>query len=422
MKWMIRLCVANMMQRKSRTFLTAFGVAIGVISVVCMFGLGIGMKHFLLKDLKSESVLEITVTGRMDGKNKNHMLTDRKLHEFSRMKEVKSVYPVYRVDSMISYGCYTAYYNSIIGIPEEELEKMKLKSGTYQRHGSKPQLYFGGKMNTMFYDDSMTVTLKDDGVKTEELLGKRVKMNLFFEEDFEESLRVGGVFVTDDGKEEIDENVYCNLDILRKYLQKYGDVASGQPVDEDGNPRYSDWIYPQAVVTVYDMDHVDSVLKKLQDMGFQTENNKKSLESTKEKLKMVQALLGGIGMVALLVAVIGIGNTMMTSMYDRILDIGILKVLGCDPDELLCMFFMESGLISAVGGVMGIICSFGTMQIINRALVHSFHLSKGIHIAILPWWLLMASLAGSVLLGVLAGYFPSRWAVRQKPICMLQKQ
>lgn len=42
----------------------------------------------------------------------------------------------------------------------------------------------------------------------------------------------------------------------------------------------------------------------------------------------MQLLLGGIGMIALVVAVIGISNTMTTSVFDRINEIGILKVLG----------------------------------------------------------------------------------------------
>lgn len=67
---------------------------------------------------------------------------------------------------------------------------------------------------------------------------------------------------------------------------------------------------------------------------------------------MIQLLLGGIGMIALIVAVIGISNTMTTSVFDRVNEIGILKVLGRDIDELRLLFLMEAAVIGLVGGVL----------------------------------------------------------------------
>ena len=61
-------------------------------------------------------------------------------------------------------------------------------------------------------------------------------------------------------------------------------------------------------MTVDNIDHVDSTVKKLQDMGYTTENEKEYLDTIQKYLKMVQLLLGGIGAIALIVAVIGINN------------------------------------------------------------------------------------------------------------------
>ena len=87
-------------------------------------------------------------------------------------------------------------------------------------------------------------------------------------------------------------------------------------------------------------------------MGYTTENEKEYLDTIQKYLKMVQLLLGGIGAIALIVAVIGISNTMTTSVFDRINEIGVLKVLGCDPDELQLLFLTEAGIIGAAGGIM----------------------------------------------------------------------
>ncbi len=141
----------------------------------------------------------------------------------------------------------------------------------------------------------------------------------------------------------------------------------------------------------------------------------------KKTMKLVQLLLGGIGMIELVVAVIGISNTMTTAVYDRINEIGILKVLGCDLDELLYLFLLESGILGAVGGIVGIAVSYGIRGIINKLGVILLEFAKGTQLAVIPWWLVVAAVVFSTVLGILAGYFPARWAVKLKPIDAVRK-
>ena len=79
----------------------------------------------------------------------------------------------------------------------------------------------------------------------------------------------------------------------------------------------------------------------------------------------VQAVLGGIGAVSLLVAAIGIANTMMMSIYERTKEIGVMKVLGCSLENIRTMFLIEAGVIGFVGGVVGVALSYGVSAIIN---------------------------------------------------------
>lgn len=157
-------------------------------------------------------------------------------------------------------------------------------------------------------------------------------------------------------------------------------------------------------------------------MGFQTENNKELLDSMQREIKIVQFLLGGIGMIALVVAVIGIGNTMTTSVYDRINEIGILKVLGCDPDELLYLFLLESGILGGLGGLIGIIISYGMTELgVNKLAVKLLNMPKGTELAVIPLWLVASAFFFAVILGVLAGFFPAKWAAKLKPIEAVRK-
>ena len=76
-----------------------------------------------------------------------------------------------------------------------------------------------------------------------------------------------------------------------------------------------------------DMDHVIEVQKAISNMGYEANSQMEWLEQSKQQSNMIQAALGGIGAVSLLVAAIGIANTMMMSIYERTKEIGVLKVL-----------------------------------------------------------------------------------------------
>ena len=207
------------------------------------------------------------------------------------------------------------------------------------------------------------------------------------------------------------------MDSLKSLLRKVSADGKlyGQPVDGNGN-SYREFVYTSAVAIVDDINNVDAMVKKLQDMGYQTENSKEYLDTIQKYLKMIQLLLGGIGMIALIVAVIGISNTMTTSVFDRVNEIGILKVLGCDIDELRLLFLMEAAVIGLVGGVLGVLSSYGVRIVVNKAAVSMFNLAKETQIAMIPWWLALTGVLGSVILGVAAGYFPARWASKLRPI------
>ena len=208
-------------------------------------------------------------------------------------------------------------------------------------------------MASMFFDQNTGETFADiEGKKADAFIGERLK-TVFVDSEENVSARLKVAAVTDGGDyDESSQQIYCNIDTLIRMLKRNssdGKIA-GQPVDADGN-AYKDFIYSSAVVTVDSIDNVDAVVKRLQDMGFQTQNSKEYLDMIKRNVKMIQILLGVVGMIALVVAVIGISNTMTTSVFDRVNEIGILKVLGCDPDELRQVFLFEAGLLGLLGGV-----------------------------------------------------------------------
>ena len=152
----------------------------------------------------------------------------------------------------------------------------------------------------------------------------------------------------------VTQSIYCDIDVLRAYLKKHaaqGNVL-GQPLDKNGN-AYTLWVYSSVVVEVGKMEDVEFVVKKLQDMGYQTTNMKEYRDTAMRTVRMLELLLGGIGLISFLVAAIGISNTMTTAVYDRVAEIGTLKVLGCEKRELMAMILLEAGIYGLVGGACG---------------------------------------------------------------------
>ena len=124
--------------------------------------------------------------------------------------------------------------------------------------------------------------------------------------------------------------VYVDLDKLKTQLKQVfkKKPIPGQPTNKKGKP-YNYFVYEEATVNVDDMDHVIEVQKAISNMGYEANSQMEWLEQSKQQSNMIQAALGGIGAVSLLVAAIGIANTMMMSIYERTKEIGIIKVLGC---------------------------------------------------------------------------------------------
>ena len=81
-----------------------------------------------------------------------------------------------------------------------------------------------------------------------------------------------------------------------------------------------------------------------------------------------------------------------------------------------------SGALGGLGGLIGIGCSFLLIRfVLNPVAVKMLSLEAGTTLAVLPFWLILAAFAFSVLLGLLAGFFPAKWAAKLKPIDAVRK-
>ena len=200
-----------------------------------------------------------------------------------------------------------------------------------------------------------------------------------------------------------------------------GRAIPGQPTTKSGKP-YKEFCYSYAQVKVDELDQVNAVAEMIRGMGYEVETNAEYLETMKSQFAIVQAVLGGIGAVSLLVAAIGIANTMMMSIYERTKEIGVMKVLGCRLSNIRTMFLMEAAAIGLIGGAVGNLLSFGMSGAINFITGRGAAMGFDGNISYIPWWLVLLSMGFAVMVGVTAGYFPARRAMRLSPLAAIRSE
>nr|WP_317845706.1 ABC transporter permease [Bacillus sp. S3] len=124
-------------------------------------------------------------------------------------------------------------------------------------------------------------------------------------------------------------------------------------------------------------------------------------------------MLGGIASISLLVGGIGIMNIMLVSVSERTKEIGIRKAIGAKRRDVLLQFLIEAIVLSALGGLVGILLGLGLGKIISSLMDMSISFSAPV---------ILFSFLFSLLVGVVFGVFPANKASKLNPIQALRYQ
>jgi ABC-type antimicrobial peptide transport system permease subunit len=136
-------------------------------------------------------------------------------------------------------------------------------------------------------------------------------------------------------------------------------------------------------------------------------------------------LLGCVGTVALVVAALGIVNTLLMSVLERYQEIGIYKAIGASDGDLLVMFLTEASILGFLGGLGGLllgrVVSWGLGVAVNYY-ARTQGVEEHLFVFAFPVWLLAGVVVFSILISVLAGVYPAIRAARVDPIRALRAE
>ncbi|MBP0979362.1 MAG: ABC transporter permease [Oscillospiraceae bacterium] len=223
--------------------------------------------------------------------------------------------------------------------------------------------------------------------------------------------------------------ILVDINTAKTLIREAKKLNKETSTDDSDIPEF---IYESVIIEANNIDHVLDITKELKKMGYEVYNLMSTIENEQLRARSNQFILGLLGCLALLVSTISISNTMITSVYERTKEIGIMKVLGCKIGNIQIMFLIESGIIGLFGGLIGVSSSYLLSNFMNKLVAGEVEnmgvfaniisnyiegmktdmsfLSSGdiaMKVAVVDPKLCLLVILGTTLLGLIAGYFPS---------------
>lgn len=442
---LLKMSCANLWRRKLRTFLTMLGVVIGTSSIILMLSLGFAMDASFKESLQQMGSLNtIQVYRSFDYYSGSGAKTGRELKldesavaSFQKIPGVEAVMPIKNAYLRVIDGKMVGDV-SVIGIDPALMETFDFQAeeGRLLMAQDKDAMVFGKQVAFSFRNPRQknqyppTRVIRMGGNAPGEIEEPEPPVNLINDRlmlttDMSYGERRDSTSASDDNYIPPSPTKVKGVGLLKSNMGEeafsaYMNIATLEKImDEERRarklPRNTDEDkYSTIKVKVNDIQLVEAVQNQINKLGYQSHSLADMLNEVKKEFKVIQAILGGIGAVSLLVAAIGITNTMVMSIYERTREIGVMKVLGANLRDIRRLFLLEAGMIGLFGGFIGICCSSLISSGLNLAAARFINAGMGgaTKISIIPLELVLSAVFFSTIVGLIAGYSPANRAMK----------
>ncbi len=415
----VRSALTNLGRRPVRNILTAAGVLIGIVTLVAMVSFGVGVKREVQRNFEAIGLENIFVRPRFEERDD--------LEPFVSPKPFTPITPelVGRIRQMDGVRTVMPSLQLPAGLDVSMQFKERFLSVRLFRSSGEMQFGPPGVTSLLAgrdFDENVTSgavlikgladSLLEDGYTYDDLIGQSALLTVRLPRGETSDFPVTIIGVRDGfGSRSLDVALDQRTAIKKWWFNQPGILES------EG--------YDMLVVRAVDLSAVPAVIELIEQLDLETQSLESVLDVASQVLSLLQALLGSVGGLALLVAALGVANTMMMAIYERTREIGVLKALGASAKEIRWLFTVEAALIGLLGGSFGLLVGILLGRLVDW-IAHRYLINEGMtgvgQLSVVPLWLGVGALAFAAFIGIIAGLYPAARAARLDPVDALRHE
>ncbi len=445
----VEFALASLRKRRLRTFLTASGVTIGIGALVSMISFGKGMQKNVAAAFKAADLFNTLMVipggpdepsgdpdeGRRAARKagrKDAVLDDAAVAEISRLSGVLSAYPDINFPALVDLD------------GEEEFRLIQVVPAAVV-HSKAVEVKWGRAYGS---DDengvivSRTLARRLGTADPAAAVGKTLRItSVSIDLSRIVSLGLGGL--VSGQRLPISSETYDLPIIGVTEITPFGSGNSPMQNDVFMPPGPAGRIKRLPITSIWDLFRMkdgrlgysavnvrlaslrdlEPVRSRVREMGFATFALADQFDEITRAFYLLDMVLAAVGMIAIVVAALGIVNTMVMSILERYREIGVMKAVGAADGDIKRIFFFESGAIGLAGGAAGCVLGWATSLLINTAV--NFYLARQAGVPhvdyfAFPFWLFLGAIGFSLLVSLISGIYPARRAARVDPVVALR--
>ncbi|MFA5357881.1 MAG: ABC transporter permease [archaeon] len=384
----LEFVIKTFREGKLRTFLTIIGIVIGVAAITTLFSVGTSLNATITGEFLSfgTNLIYLEPGSGLSG-GITTKITDRAISITEGVRGVKEVVPMYETAATGKIG-RTELGFFILGLDPQ-------KAVMFQESG-----YFDIIEGRGLYKGENAAMLTYKG-PLEKSLGKEVRLGQSVEFNGKKFKMVGFM----------KENAFLNISTGGGNMAIVTDDAAK---DTFGTKNAFEAMVP--VLDGYNINDVgNNIQKKLDDEYgtgvYDALTPDEALSQVNQIIMIVQFVLGFIAFISLIVGGIGIINTMIMNVNERVQEIGTMKAIGATNTVIELLFLFEALIIGLGGGLIGV----GLGYVMTYLVVIVAGASGFPMIFQLDWILAAGMVAFACILGAIAGIIPARIAASLEP-------
>lgn len=397
--FILKFAYRNLKQHRLRSILTLMGVVIGISAIIFLASFAFGLERLVTQEVTNGNAFLLIDVGT--GNSQIVTLNDEtssKIKEYSGVKDVYGLATVGAKSIINDKSADVSFY----GTSAAYLDKtsIKIMSG----HTLKGGTTLSGTDNELIVNTSYAKFWAANNKG--DILGQSAPFDVIVPKEMTatgenktfESQRFKVVGVIND---ETTPKVYADFDSLRQFGLN---------------------TYTQFKVEVTNQNKIPEVRKQIENMGLKTQYVGDTVTQISQVFGIFRAILIAFGLITLIVAILGMFNTLTISLLERIKEVALMKMLGMRKRDINNVFLTESLLLGIVGGVLGLLMGIYTGKLVNFVLNYYAQSMGGERVSIFyaPWTFLAAMVVVSVLVGLLTGLYPARRAVKVRALDVLR--